>query len=77
MQIQTLKRMIMLSGLAMLATLSAHAQGGKQVAVTIPFNFYAGGETLPAVFQARRQRRLISGSGSWGLSRYSVVAILP
>lgn len=48
MKIQTLKRMIMLSGLAMLATVSAHAQGGKQVAVTIPFNFYAGDKTLPA-----------------------------
>jgi hypothetical protein len=26
---------------------------------------------------ARRKRRLISGSGCWGLSRYSMVAILP
>lgn len=48
MQIQTWKRLIMLSVLGVLTTVSAHAQAGKQFTVTIPFNFYVGGKTLPA-----------------------------
>jgi hypothetical protein len=48
MQIQTLKRLIMLSVLGALTTVSAHAQAGKRFAVTIPFSFYVGGKTLPA-----------------------------
>lgn len=48
MQIQTLKRLIMLSVLGVLTTVSAHAQAGKQFTVTVPFNFYVSGETLPA-----------------------------
>ena len=48
MQIQTLKRLIMLSVLGALTTVSAHAQAGKQFTVTIPFNFYVAGKTLPA-----------------------------
>ena len=46
MQIQTLKRLIMLSVLGVLTTVSAHAQAGKQFTVTIPFNFYVAGKTL-------------------------------
>jgi hypothetical protein len=45
MQIQIWKRLIMLS---VLAAVSAHAQAGKQFTVTIPFNFYVAGKTLPA-----------------------------
>jgi hypothetical protein len=48
MQIQILKRLIMLSVLAALTTVSAHAQSGKQFTVTIPFNFYVGGKALTA-----------------------------
>ena len=48
MQIQTLKRLIMLSVLVVLTTVSAHAQSGKQFTVTIPFNFSVGGKALPA-----------------------------
>jgi hypothetical protein len=48
MQIQILKRLIMLSVLCALTPLSAYAQVGKQLTVTIPFNFYVAGKTLPA-----------------------------
>jgi hypothetical protein len=48
MQIQTLKRLIMLSVLTVLATVSARAQTGQQFTATIPFNFYVGSKTLPA-----------------------------
>ena len=48
MQIQTLKRLIMLSVLGVLATVSAHAQYVKPFRVTIPFNFYVGGKALTA-----------------------------
>lgn len=48
MQIQTLKRLIMLSVVGGLTTVSAHAQSGKQFTVMIPFNFYVAGKTLPA-----------------------------
>ncbi len=48
MQIQTLKRLIMLTVLGMLTTISAHAQSGRVFTVTIPFNFYVGGKTLTA-----------------------------
>jgi hypothetical protein len=48
MQIHTLKRLIMLSVLSMLATVSAHAQSGKQFTVTIPFDFSVGGKALRA-----------------------------
>ncbi len=48
MQIQTLKRLIMLTVLGVLTTVSAHAQSGKQFTVTIPFNFYVAGKMLPA-----------------------------
>jgi hypothetical protein len=48
MQIHTLKRMVMLSVLTMLATVSAHAQSGKQFTVTIPFDFSVGGKDLSA-----------------------------
>lgn len=48
MQIQTLKKLIMLSVLGVLTTVSAHAQSGKQFTATIPFNFYVAGKTLPA-----------------------------
>jgi len=48
MQIQTLKKLIMLSVLGVLTTVSAHAQAGKQFTVTIPFSFYVAGKTLPA-----------------------------
>jgi hypothetical protein len=48
MQIQTLKRLIMLSVLLMLSGLSSYAQTGRQFTVTIPFNFYVSGKTLPA-----------------------------
>jgi len=48
MQIQTWKKLIMLSVLGVLTSVSAHAQAGKQFIVTIPFNFYVAGKTLPA-----------------------------
>lgn len=48
MQIQIWKRLIMLSVLGVLTTVSSHAQAGKQFTVTIPFNFYVAGKTLPA-----------------------------
>jgi hypothetical protein len=48
MQIQTWKKLIMLSVLGVLTSVSAHAQAGKQFTVTIPFNFYVAGKTLPA-----------------------------
>ena len=48
MQIHTLKRLMMLSVLGMLATVSAHAQSGKQFTVTIPFDFSVGGKDLSA-----------------------------
>jgi hypothetical protein len=48
MQIQTLKRLIMLSVLGVLTTVSAHAQYAKPFTVTIPFNFYVGGKALTA-----------------------------
>ena len=48
MQIQTLKRLIMLSVLVVLTTVSAHAQSGTRLTVTIPFNFYVGGKALTA-----------------------------
>lgn len=48
MQIQIWKRLIMLSVLGVLTTVSAHAQAGKQFTVTIPFNFYVAGKTLPS-----------------------------
>ena len=48
MQIQTWKKLIMLSVLGALTSISAHAQAGKQFTVTIPFNFYVAGKTLPA-----------------------------
>lgn len=46
MQIQTLKRLIMLSVLGVLTTVSAYAQAGNQFTVTIPFNFSVGGKAL-------------------------------
>jgi hypothetical protein len=48
MQIQTWKRLIMLSVLGVLTTVAAHAQAGKQFMVTIPFNFNVGGKALTA-----------------------------
>lgn len=48
MQIQTWKKLIMLSVLGVLTTVSAHAQAGAQFTATIPFNFNVGGKTLPA-----------------------------
>ena len=48
MQIQTWKKLIMLSVLGVLTSVSAHAQAGNQFTVTIPFNFYVAGNTLPA-----------------------------
>ena len=48
MRIQTWKKLIMLSVLGVLTSVSAHAQAGKQFTVTIPFNFYVAGKTLPA-----------------------------
>jgi hypothetical protein len=48
MQIQTLKRLIMLSVFSVLAAVSAHAQAAKPFTVTIPFNFYVGGKALTA-----------------------------
>jgi hypothetical protein len=48
MQIQTWKRLIMLSLLGVLTTVSAHAQYAKPFTVTIPFSFYAAGKLLPA-----------------------------
>jgi len=48
MQIQTLKRLIVLSVLGVLAAISAQAQSGNQFTVTIPFDFYVGGKTLTA-----------------------------
>src|ERR1700730_429659 len=48
MQIQTCKRLIMLSVLGVLTTVSAHAQYVKPFRVTIPFNFYVGGKALTA-----------------------------
>ena len=48
MQIQTWKRLIMLSVLGVLTTVSAHAQYAKPFTVTIPFNFYVGGKALTA-----------------------------
>jgi hypothetical protein len=48
MQIQTWKKLIMLSVLGVLTSVSAHAQAGKQFTVTIPFNSYVAGKTLPA-----------------------------
>jgi hypothetical protein len=48
MQIQTLKRLIMLSVVVVLTTVSAHAQSGTQFTVTIPFNFSVGAKVLPA-----------------------------
>jgi len=43
MQIQTLKRLIVLGVLGVLAAISAQAQSGNQFTVTIPFDFYVGG----------------------------------
>ncbi len=48
MQIQTLKRLIMPSVLIMLSAVVSYAQGGRQFTVTIPFDFYVSGKTLPA-----------------------------
>lgn len=48
MQIQTCKKLIMLSVLGVLTSVSARAQAGKQFTVTIPFDFYVAGKTLPA-----------------------------
>ena len=48
MQIQTWKKLIVLSVLGVLTSVSAHAQAGKQFIVTIPFNFYVAGKMLPA-----------------------------
>ena len=48
MQIQTWKKLILLSVLGVLTSVSAHAQAGKQFTVTIPFNFCVAGKTLPA-----------------------------
>ena len=48
MQIQTWKKLIMLSVLGVLTSVSAHAQAGTPFTVTIPFNFYVAGKTLPA-----------------------------
>lgn len=48
MQVQTCKRLIMLSVLGVLTTVSAHAQYVKPFRVTIPFNFYVGGKALNA-----------------------------
>jgi hypothetical protein len=48
MQVQTLKRLIMLSVLGVLTTVSARAQAGTQFKVSIPFNFSVGGKALPA-----------------------------
>ena len=48
MQVQTCKRLIMLSVLGVLTTVSAHAQYVKPFRVTIPFNFYVGGKALTA-----------------------------
>ena len=48
MQIQICKRLIMLSVLSVLTTVSADAQAGKQFTVTVPFNFYVAGKTLPS-----------------------------
>ena len=46
MQIQTLKRLIMLSVLSVLTAVSVHAQAAKQFMV--PFDFCVGDKTLPA-----------------------------
>ena len=48
MQIQTLKRLIMPSVLIMLSVVASYAQGGRQFTVTIPFDFYVSGRSLPA-----------------------------
>ena len=48
MKIQTLKKMILLGVMAVLTSISAHAQAGKQFTVTIPFTFSVSGKTLPA-----------------------------
>jgi fluoride ion exporter CrcB/FEX len=48
MQIQTLKKLIMMGVLGVFTTVSAHAQSGSQFTVKIPFNFYVGGKTLSA-----------------------------
>ena len=48
MKIQTLKRLIMLSVLSLLATVSVHAQAGKQFTVTIPFDFSVAGKAMTA-----------------------------
>jgi hypothetical protein len=48
MQIQTWKRLIMIMVLAVLTTVTAHAQFGRQFTATIPFSFYVAGKTLPA-----------------------------
>jgi hypothetical protein len=48
MQIQTPKRLIMMSVLAVLTAVSAHAQSGTRVTVTIPFDFYVGGKAVTA-----------------------------
>lgn len=48
MQIQIWKKLIMLSVLGVLTSVSAHAQAGTRFTVTIPFNFYVAGKTLPA-----------------------------
>jgi hypothetical protein len=48
MHIQNWKKLIMLSVLGMLTTVSAHAQAGKRFVVTIPFSFDVGAKTLPA-----------------------------
>jgi hypothetical protein len=48
MKIQTLKRLIMMSALGILAAVSAHAQSSRQFTVTIPFDFSVGGKALAA-----------------------------
>jgi hypothetical protein len=48
MQIQALKRLILPSVVIMLLAGSTYAQAGWQFTVTIPFEFYVSGKTLPA-----------------------------
>lgn len=62
MQIQIWKKLIMLSVLGVLTSVSAHAQAGEQFTVTIPFNFYVAGKTLPAGhYHVRRSTEDLGG----------------
>lgn len=63
MRIQTLTRLILLVVFSALTFVSAHAQSGGQFVATIPFDFYAGGKTLPAGVYVVARSTQVSAEG--------------